>query len=99
MPDKDPAPTGTLLAEDIAVRVIKGLGQSVIPSVIPAYIGDMIRDVTKHDQLKWRHSIPLAGAMCICVDWTLNADGTVNLELQDSYGQSFWRGTFRPDHA
>jgi hypothetical protein len=96
---RDPAPTGTILAEDIAARVIKGLGQSVIPSVIPARIGEKIREACSHGSALWVQTIPLAGAYCLSISYRLNPDGTINLEFHDWSGQIFWRGTFRPDHG
>jgi hypothetical protein len=39
------------------------------------------------------------GGTCIGTQWKLNPDGTASLELTDTNGQIFWRGTFRPVEA
>jgi hypothetical protein len=94
-------PGGTVVIdpEPFAAAIVEKLGASVIPSSIPAEIGEWIRRTAEHNSYVWRFSIPMAGATCMCTDWTLNPDGTINLELQDTNGRRFWRGTFRPAEA
>ena len=83
-------------AEKIAELVIEKLSASVIPSSFPAYVVDMIRAATENGAYHWLYSIPLIGPACITCGWTFSPDGSVNLELRDLNGQTFWRGTFRP---
>jgi hypothetical protein len=89
----------SVAAESFAAAVVEKLSASVIPSSIPAAVGEWIRRTAEHNSYVWRFSIPMAGATCMCTDWTLNPDGTINLELQDTNGRRFWRGTFRPAEA
>lgn len=76
--------------------IVEKLGQSVIPSSIPAHIGEWLRSVASHGAWCYTYMIPLGGSNAIRADWRVNPDGTLNLELQDTSGQPFWRGTFHP---
>jgi hypothetical protein len=80
----------------LAKAVVAELGGPVISSSIPAEIGQWLRDTAKHGSLIWRFSIPMTGATAMLTDWSLNPDGTITLELQDTNARTFWRGTFRP---
>jgi hypothetical protein len=87
------------LAGDIAHLIVEKLSASVIPSSLPAHIGDWVRRTAKHNSMLWCFSIPMADATALLTDWQLNPDGTIQLELRDTNGQRFWRGTFRPAEA
>jgi hypothetical protein len=89
----------SVAAESFAAAVVEKLSASVMPSSIPAEIGEWVRQTAEHGSYVWRFSIPMAGATAMCTDWTLNPDGTIQLELQDTCGRRFWRGTFRPAEA
>ena len=84
------------MVDAIADRIVEKLAASVIPSSIPAEIGQLIRDACKHGGSMYRHVIPLAGPMAIFANYRMNPDGTLNFELQDTNGCPFWHGTFRP---
>ena len=85
------------LADTVAELVMEKLGASVIPSSFPAEVGDWIRGTTRHSPLLWVHTIPMnPPGTCINMEWRLNPDGTMQLDLRDSSGFTFWRGTFRP---
>lgn len=86
----------SIAAESFAAAVVEKLGASVIPSSIPAEVGDWIREAVKHGGCVYRYMIPMGGATALFTDWRVNPDGTLNLELQDTNGRPFWRGTFRP---
>jgi hypothetical protein len=81
---------------EIAGRVIEALSASVIPSSIPADIGNQIRETTKSGSYYWTHTIPLMAGRCIIAAFQLNPDGTLHLEFRDWTNCPFWRGTFRP---
>jgi hypothetical protein len=89
--------TVNVAAESFAAAVVEKLSASVIPSSLPARVGDWIRQTAQYNSLLWTHTIPMnpAGTAMI-MEWRLNPDGTLNLELRDSTGQTFWRGTFQP---
>ena len=102
MPGK-PAPytidadgTVSVAAESFAAAVVEKLSASVIPSSFPARVGDRLREVAKNSAYFYRGVIPLSGPNGIIMDWRINPDGTINLELQEMNGCPFWRGTFRP---
>jgi hypothetical protein len=82
--------------EQLADLIVEKLNQSVIPSAIPAEIGEWIRETCGHSQFYYRHMIPMSGPTCIHAEWKLNPDGTINLQLQDTNARPFWFGTFRP---
>lgn len=85
------------MARLMAGFVVEELGASVIPSSLPAHIGAWIRATATHNALLWVHTIPMnPPGNAMIQEWRLNPDGTLNLELRDSSGQTFWRGTFRP---
>lgn len=88
------------LAGDIAGLVVEKLRGSVISSSFPAKVGGWIRQTAEHHTLLWTHTIPMnPPGTCLLTDWRLNPDGTLQLELRDSTGLTFWRGTFRPVEA
>lgn len=82
---------------EIADAVVEKLNGSVISSVLPAFIGDWVRKTCEQNQLLYRHMIPMRGPTVMMTEWRLNTDGTILLDLQDTNGQTFWRGTFRPE--
>ena len=92
-------PDAETLAGQITDRIVERLSASVIPSSFPAEIGDWIRDACKHGAMLWRHTIPMSGPTALFAEYRVNPDGTLNLELQDTNGCPFWRGTFRPVEA
>jgi hypothetical protein len=87
------------LADRMADRVIDKLNASVIPSSFPARVGEWLREVAKNSVYFYRGVIPLCGPNGIIMDWRINPDGTINLELQEMNGCAFWHGTFRPAEA
>jgi hypothetical protein len=88
------------VARLMAGLVVKELRGSVISSSFPAEIGGWIRQTAEHHALLWTHTIPMRpSGTCILTDWRLNPDGTLQLELRDSNGMTFWRGTFRPEET
>lgn len=90
---------GERIVGRVADRIVDRLSASVIPSSFPAEIGDWIRRSYQDGARIWRHVIPMNGPTCICADYRFNPDGTFQLELQDTNGRCFWRGTFRPVDA
>jgi hypothetical protein len=88
------------LAGAVAGMVIDKLSASVIPSSFPPEIGEWIAGTARYSSLLWTHTIPMnPPGTCMLTDWKLNPDGTMQLELRDSSGFTFWRGTFRPAEA
>ena len=85
-----------VLFDKVACKVAERLSASVIPSSFPAEIGDWIRETTEHGGCVYRHMIPMRGPTAMFADYRINPDGTLNMELQDTNGCPFWRGTFRP---
>lgn len=97
------APGAELLTDEdraaialLSDMIVEKLGQSTISSVLPAHIGDWIRETAKHRQVFWTNSIPMASPGGMVQNWMLNPDGTMMLELRDVNNQIFWYGTFRP---
>ena len=86
----------SVAAESFAAAVVEKLSASVIPSSIPAEVGQWVRATATHGSFWWQFSIPMAGATSMGTRWKLHPDGTIGLELTDTNGQIFWRGTFRP---
>lgn len=82
------------VVDEIARRVVEKLGRSVIPSVIPAEIGQLIRDAAGHGGFQWRYSIPLMGPNSLITQWYMQPNGSLRLELLNPNGEMFWRGTF-----
>jgi hypothetical protein len=90
--------TGREEIEEIAKEVVARLGGAVIPSVLPAYVGEAVRAAAP-SQVHWMNNIPLRGPLCISTYWVLMPNGELHLELRDWQGQTFWRGTFVPEAA
>lgn len=80
----------------IAERILARMDGSVIPSSIPAEIGELVRATAARNAFVWIHSVPLTGPNAMTVEWRLNPDGTIHQEMRGSDGVPFWRGTFRP---
>ena len=80
----------------LADLIVERLNGPMISSSIPADIGAWIRKTAEHGSFWWQFSIPMTGATCIGTHWKLHPDGTMGLELTDSNGRIFWRGTFHP---
>jgi hypothetical protein len=91
-------PGGTVIIdpEPFAAAIVERLSASVIPSSFPARIGEQIRQACGYGGSLYRHIIPLGGPVMLCAEYRMNPDGTLQLEFQDTSGQPFWRGTFRP---
>jgi hypothetical protein len=87
------------LADLVGELIVERLTASVIPSSFPAEIGDWIREASEHGARLYRHVIPMTGPTAIFADWRIQPDGCLMLELQDTNGCPFWRGTFRPVDA
>jgi hypothetical protein len=87
------------MADAIAGRIVEKLSASVIPSSFPAFIGEWIRETCSHGGHLYRHMIPMSGPTAMFADYRLNPDGTLALEFQDTNGNRFWGGTFRPADA
>jgi hypothetical protein len=85
------------IVELVADRIVATLGQSVIPSSIPAAIGEWIKKTSEHRSWEWTHVIPMQPpGSGLALWWRFNPDGTINMEMRDTAGWIFWRGTFRP---
>lgn len=84
------------LADTVAELVTEKLSASVIPSSFPAEIGEWIREACAHGLRQWIYTIPMMGPSAMFAEFRFNPDGTFNLELRDTNGLPFWRGTFRP---
>ena len=87
------------VADTVAELVLQELGKSVIPLVIPAHIGDRIRESARWQVTRWTHMVSLAGADALRMEYTLSPDGSLPLEMQEANGTRFWHGTFRPAGA
>ena len=81
----------------LAEKIVKRLSASVIPSALPAWAGDWIREVAKHGSYVWSYTIPMGAGTCMGVFSRLNPDGSLHMEFHDTNGCPFWRGTFRPE--
>lgn len=89
-------PEDIAIIDRLASTLADKLNGSVISSSFPAEIGDWIRKAHEYGGRIWRNSIPMVGPTAMCVETQFNPDGTMMLALQDTNGQTFWRGTFRP---
>ena len=80
-----------------ADAVMARLNGSVISSALPAHVGEWLREAATHGQRMQWNQIYLAGPNCLSTHWTINPDGTLQLELDGPDGSFIWRGTFRPE--
>ena len=78
------------LATAIAARL---RDSHVIPAVLPRKVGDWLRGSLAHGQMAWTHMIPLTGPEGIQVQYLLSPNGSIHVELRDTYGDRFWQGT------
>jgi hypothetical protein len=84
---------------EIAGEVVARLGGAVIPSVLPAYIGEAVREAAGNGTRLWNSPVYLSGPCMISMMTTLMPSGELHLEMRDWQGQTFWRGTFVPEAA
>jgi hypothetical protein len=84
-------------ATEIAAEVVRQLGQNVVAASIPAEIGQWVRDTCRTSMMVYRQLIPMNGGSCLNTEWRLGPDGRMHLELSDTNGRIFWRGTFVPE--
>lgn len=77
-------------------EIIDSLNLSMISSSIPVYIKRAIQDTASHGSMTWVHQLPLTGpAYGLTVEYRLCPDGSLQMEMRNSDGSPFWRGTFR----
>lgn len=91
------APLSNSDVRQIADAVVEKIGVSVIPSSLPAHIGQMLRETAKYGAYQYVYMLPGGGPYALSVQFVVNPDGTLNMELRDPSGCAFWRGTFRPE--
>ena len=83
--------------DELADKVVTRLNGSVISSALPANLGEYIRVAT--GGLRWQvsHWVPLAGQYGLQMEWVIENDGVIRLEMSDPAGWVFWRGVFRAE--
>jgi hypothetical protein len=85
--------------DELADKVVSRLNGSVISSAFPAFIGRYIQNTLAGHSMMWSHWLQLRGPDGIQATYIFEVDGVMRLELADSSGCIFWRGTFRPEES
>jgi hypothetical protein len=62
------------------------------PLTIPEHAADLVREVARYGSYTYRQNI--GSSAFVGMDWSLNPDGSIDLELLDQCGRRFWRGKF-----
>ena len=81
----------------LADKVVERLSANVISAALPAWVGEWVREATQHGVYQWQYTIPMMRGTCMAAEFRFSPDGSFQLELRDTAGSPFWRGTFRPE--
>lgn len=81
----------------LAAEVVRRLNGSVISSALPAETGKDLRGLSDGGIWDTSHWIGGAGRAGFSVRYLVNADGLMRLEMTNTAGRTFWRGTFIPE--
>lgn len=87
------------LAGATAGVLVDKLAGPLVPSSIPASVGQDIAEAASEGQRIQTHPIYLAGSKCLVVEYRLEADGRLMIELRREDHSTFWSGVFWPGRA
>jgi hypothetical protein len=81
--------------QELAMRVASILESNSISRLIPAETAQWLRESTFGTGMRYHYVMPLAGGNALQILMNITIAGEVEIELHDTTGMSFWRGTLR----
>jgi hypothetical protein len=77
--------------DELARKIVAGLGSHVIPAALPRSMGDLLRAECLHGAMYQMHNVQV-GKLWFTMRYILSPDGIIAMEMQDVNGARMWEG-------